>query len=74
MSVLLYQNITHTEFTLILILRSANPNMTGGYKITQSKILLLFFDGLSVIFNHICTPEMDLSITGLFISKKSKHT
>ena len=72
---MLNQNFTHNEFTVILILRLANPNMIGfGYKITRSKILLLFFDGSSVIFSHICTPEMDLSITGLFISKKCKHT
>ena len=49
----------------------------------QSPILLLFVDGLSVIFGHICAPvmlryisgvQMDLSITRLFVSKKSKHT
>ena len=67
-----YPHRVHLDFNPTVT--RANPNMTNGYEITQSKILLLFFDGLSVIFSHICTPEMDLSITGLFISRKSKHT
>ena len=50
------------------------------YSITDSS---LFFDGLPVILGHICAPvmlryisgvQMCLSISRLFVSKKSKHT
>ena len=41
------------------------------YTITDSSVVLRWLVG---DFSSLCTTEMDLSITRLFVSKKSKHT
>ena len=41
------------------------------YSITDSSVVLRWLVG---DFSSLCTTEMDLSITRLFVSKKSKHT
>ena len=41
------------------------------YTITDSSVVLRWLVG---DFSSLCTTEMDLSITRLFVSEKSKHT